>query len=80
MIAGNEILMPVIGRAKDVALALGVNIKTVTNLRSCGLFRPGICIEDGKYNMAKLHECITTPPFRYTIKARNANYCRDLQT
>lgn len=71
--------MPVIGRAKDVAAYLNVSVKTITNLRSCGLFQPGICIEDGKYNMAKLHEYITTPPYRYTIKARPANYCRDLQ-
>jgi hypothetical protein len=54
----DQVLFPRIGKAGDVALILGKSKKRVQNMASCGRFRKGIYIDDGRFNLSRLKECI----------------------
>ena len=52
------IIMPVIGKAADVARVLAKSKKRIQNMVSRKRFKPGIFIGDGRYNLSRLKECI----------------------
>jgi hypothetical protein len=71
--------LPEIATAEQVAAYLKLTPKTVQNTASKGEFIPGIYIGRNRYNMSRLVECITHPPYRYTIDTRSPDYCRDME-
>lgn len=58
------IQMPEIATPQQVAEYLQISVRTVHNMTGRGEWRDGIYMGRARYNMDKLREHMTTPPYR----------------
>jgi hypothetical protein len=73
------IQMPEIATPQQVAEYLQISVRTVHNMTGRREWRDGIYIGRARYNMDKLREYMTTPPYRYAIDVRSSTFCNDLR-
>lgn len=70
---------PEVVTTDEIATFLKVAPKTIYNYTSNRLWVDGIFLGHARYNLTRLKETISNPPYRYLKSVRDINFCNDLK-